>query len=80
MSSDLSLAKLLEKLNSRLLVQEEHGFQKRAITCPLAMGAPKSVAFIGLKGNYPELLLYLVLSVQCFFVLVSRPGTDSMKI
>ena len=41
MSSDQVLAKLLEKLNSRLLVQEEHGFQKRAKMCPLAMGAPK---------------------------------------
>ena len=33
-SSDQALDKLSEKLNSRLLVQEEHGFQKGAQCAP----------------------------------------------
>ena len=33
--------KLSEKLNSRLLVQEEHGFQKGAQCAPLVTGAQK---------------------------------------
>ena len=38
---DQVLDKLSEKLNSRLLVQEEHGFQKGAQCAPLAAGAQK---------------------------------------
>ena len=34
MSCDQALDKLSEKLNSRLLVQEEHGFQKGAQCAP----------------------------------------------
>ena len=42
MSCDQALDKLSEKLNSRLLVQEEHGFQKGGAQCaPLAAGAQK---------------------------------------
>ena len=43
MSCDQDLDKLSEKLNSRLLVQEEHGVQKGggAQCAPLATGAPK---------------------------------------
>ena len=48
-SCDQALDKLLEKLNSRLLVQEKHGFQKGAHCAPLASGAQKSLAWIGLS-------------------------------
>ena len=41
MSCDQALDKLSEKLNSRLLVQKEHGFQKGSTMCPLAAGAQK---------------------------------------
>ena len=41
MSCDQALDKRSEKLNSRLLVQEEHGFQKGAQCAPLAAGAQK---------------------------------------
>ena len=41
MSCDQALDKLSEKLNSRLLVQEEHGFQKGAQCAPLAAGSQK---------------------------------------
>ena len=38
---DQDLDKLSEKLNSRLLIEEEHGFQKGAQYAPLATGAKK---------------------------------------
>ena len=41
-SYDPALDKLSEKLNSRLLVQEEHGFQKGAQCAPLAIGDEKT--------------------------------------
>ena len=41
MSCDQALDKLSEKLNSRLLVQEKHGFQRGGTMCPLAVGAQK---------------------------------------
>ena len=41
MSCNQALDKLSEKLNSRLLVQEKHGFQKGAQCAPLAAGAQK---------------------------------------
>ena len=41
MSCDQALDKLSEKLNRRLLVQEEHCFQKGAQSAPLAAGAQK---------------------------------------
>ena len=51
-SCDQALDKLSEKLNSRLLVQEEHGFQKGAQCAPLAAGAKKlSLAWIGLSDT-----------------------------
>ena len=40
-SYDQNLDNLSEKLNSRLLVQEEHGFQKGAPCAPLATGDQK---------------------------------------
>ena len=51
MSYDQALENLSGELNSRLLVQEEHGFQSvGGVQCasPLATGAPKSLAWIGL--------------------------------
>ena len=50
-SCDQTLDKLSEKLNSWLLAQEEHCFQKRA-QCALATGAQKTLAWIGLKIVY----------------------------
>ena len=41
MSCDQALDKFSEKLNSSLLVQEEHGFQKGAHCAPLATGDQK---------------------------------------
>ena len=38
-----------KKLNSRLLVQEEHGFLKGAHYAPLATGDQKSLTWIGLS-------------------------------
>ena len=38
---DQAFYKSSEKLNSRMLVEEEHGFQKRGAMCLLATGAPK---------------------------------------
>ena len=55
MSCDQALDKLSEKLKSRLLVQEEHGFQKGGTMWPLAAGAQKSLAWIGLKANEAHL-------------------------
>ena len=48
-SCDQALDKLSEKLNSRLLVQEEHGFQKGAQCAPWSQELKKSLAWIGLK-------------------------------
>ena len=50
MSYDQVLDKLSEKLNIRLLVQEEHGFQK-GHNVPLATGAQISLAWIELNDN-----------------------------
>ena len=41
-SCDQALDKLSEKLNSRLLVHEEHGFQRGGTLCPLATGDQKN--------------------------------------
>ena len=41
MLCDQALGKLSEKLNSRLLVEEEHGFLKGAQCAALATGAQK---------------------------------------
>ena len=41
MSWDQALDKLSEKLNSKLLVQEEHGFQKGAHFAPGHRGSKK---------------------------------------
>ena len=41
-SCDQALDKLSEKLNNRVLVQEEHGFQKGAQCAALATGAKKA--------------------------------------
>ena len=52
MSCDQALDKLLEKLNSRLLIQEEHGMVfKRGARCglPLATGDQKGLTWIGLS-------------------------------
>ena len=40
-SCDQALDKISENFNSRLLVQEEHGFQKGAHCAPLATGDQK---------------------------------------
>ena len=47
MSWDKVLGKLSEKLNSRLLVQEEHGFQKGAQGAPWPQELKKSLAWYG---------------------------------
>ena len=50
MSCDQALDKLSEKLNNRLLVQEEHGFQKEGKMCPPGRrSSKKSLAWIGLS-------------------------------
>ena len=58
MSCDRALDKLSEKLNSRLLVQEEHGFQKGGTMCPLAAEAQKKPGLdrvkSGEKGIFPQ--------------------------
>ena len=53
MSCDQALDKLSEKLNSRMLVQEEHGFQKGGTICPppLAAGAQKKPSLDRVNGN-----------------------------
>ena len=51
MSCDQALDKLSEKLYSRLLVQEEHGFQKGAQCAPLAAGAQKKPGLDRVKGG-----------------------------
>ena len=43
-----------KKLNSRLLVQEEHGFRKGVQCAPLAAGAKKRLAWIGLILSRPR--------------------------
>ena len=51
-SCDQTLDKLSEKVNSKLLVQEEHGFQKGAQCAPLwqqELQKKKSPAWIGLQ-------------------------------
>ena len=51
-----ALDKLPEKFNSRLLVKEEHGFQKGTQCAPLATGAPKKPGLDRVKderGNIP---------------------------
>ena len=52
MSYDQALDKLSEKLNSRLLVQEEHGFQKGAQSAPWPEEQKKSLAWIGLNADF----------------------------
>ena len=55
--------KLSEKLNSRLLVQEEHGFQKGGTLCPPTpwpQELKKSLAWIGLKGKICVQHQYLI--------------------
>ena len=50
-SCDKALDKLSEKLNSRLLVEEEHGFQKGAQCAPPGRRSSKTnLAWIGLIG------------------------------
>ena len=51
MSCDQTLDKLSEKLSSRLLVQEEHGFQKGAKCAPLATGAQKKPGLHRVEWN-----------------------------
>ena len=51
MSCDQALDKLSEKLNSRLLVKEELGFQKGAQCAPLAAGAQKKPGLDRVKGE-----------------------------
>ena len=51
MSCDQGLDKLSEKLNSRVLVEEEHGFQKGAQCAPLATGAQKKPGLDKKKVN-----------------------------
>ena len=53
MSCDQDLDKLSEKLNSRLLVQEEHGFQKGAQCAPWPQEQKKCLAWIGLTRYRP---------------------------
>ena len=53
MSQDEALGKLSEKLKCRVLVKEEHGFQKGHNVPSLATGASKSPAWIGL-GLFPR--------------------------
>ena len=48
-SCDQAFDKLSEKFNSRLLVQEEHGFQKGAQCAPWPQEQKKSLPWIGLK-------------------------------
>ena len=50
MSCDQVLDKLSEKLNSRVLVEEEHGFQKGAQCAPWPQELQKSLAWIGLMS------------------------------
>ena len=51
MSWHQALDKLSEKLNSKLLVQEEHGFQKGAQFAPLAAGAQEKPVLDRVKGG-----------------------------
>ena len=51
MSCDQALDKLSEKLNSRLLVQEEHSFQKGAQCASLAAGAQKNPGLDRVKAG-----------------------------
>ena len=60
MSCDQALDKLSEKLYSRLLVQEEHGFQKGDTMCPpWPQELKKSLAWIGLTYGVRIRLTYL---------------------
>ena len=52
MSCDQASDKLSEKLNSRWLVQEEHGFQKGAQCAPWPQELKESLAWIGLSQNF----------------------------
>ena len=58
MSCDQALDKLSEIFNIRLLVQEEHGFQKGARYAPWPQELQKSLAWIGLIG-FPGLITIL---------------------
>ena len=74
MSYDQALDKLSEKLISRLLVQEEHGFQKGGTMCPLGARAKKKcLAWIGLSlielGHF---FLFNVLNALLVFRIVSN--------
>ena len=48
---DQALDKLSEKLTSRLLVQEEYGFQKGVKCAPWPQELQKSLAWIGLTNK-----------------------------
>ena len=64
-SCDQALNKLPEKLSSRLLVQEEQGFQKGAQCAPLAAGAQKNpgVDRVNLSINYTHSLSPIELAI-----------------
>ena len=51
MSGDQPLDKLSETLKSKLLVQEEHGFQKGVQCAPLAAGDQKKPDLDRVKGH-----------------------------
>ena len=51
MSCDPAFDKLSEKLNSRLFVQGEYGFQKGAQCAPLATGAQKKPGIDRVKAH-----------------------------
>ena len=55
-SCDQALDKLSEKLNSKLLVQEEHGFQKGALCTPWPQELKKGLAWIVLNWSMQTLL------------------------
>ena len=69
MSCDQTLDKLSEKLNSRLLVQEEHCFQEGAQCATLATEAPKKPGLDRVKVVYPYMCVHARTCV-CFRVYV----------
>ena len=68
MSCDPALDKLSEKLNSRLLVQEEHGFQKGegAQCAPMAAGAEKKPGLDSVKHQSVPLTSICSFNINLF--------------
>ena len=81
MSCDQAFDKLSEKLNIRLLVQEDHGFQEGAQCAPLATGAPKKPGIDRVKLMFTMGHVWLIsMDVYFHYVPVQALAVQAVKV